>query len=1179
MLTIFFNNRKWGRLGIKIFLFLLLSIQEVPARGQVAQNNFYLNNEIRFERLAIENGLANNIAFGMMQDKKGFMWFATLDALIKYDGYTLTRYQNNPQDTNSLGDNIVMSVFEDHTGLIWVGTAGGGGVNSFDPLTEKWKRYPHNPKLANSMGKGSIEGITEDRNGMLWFGSTDGLTRYNPKTDLFTVFINDPGNKHSLSNNRVFSIVEDKAGKLWIGTDAGVNLFDPEGEHFSLVSGDFKDSSLMKNVNIHHIYKDKNGLLWLSSFGNGVFVIDPNTKKCIAHYNHDPKNPKSIGSGVVFAITQDLSGNYWVSTEGGLYQFNQQTKFFTLNENKSYLPKTETKGHTIMTDHAGLIWLGTIGRGVIYFSPHTRKFRRYLNDEASLQFGLGTNRIKSIFKSVDNQLYVATSQNLLRFNQSSDKFEEVCQLRNLKKKDNAFIVLTAACEEKSGIFWLGTNNAGIIRYDNNNGKATFLQNKSTDSTSLANNWVNILYKDRSGKLWVGTEGGELQWYDATTKKFIRYRYLGANEEAPPTVGIRFIYEDSKGDLWLGIRAFHLGLGGNGLYHINQSTGNIKQYKHLSAEPNSLSNNSVTCLHEDRQGLFWIGTYGGGLNQLDATTGKITVYTKENGLLSNTVQGIESDSKDNLWLMADEGITRLNSITSTAKQFGLAHGLATSPLGVESEDYNAYLSIQNNDGTIFFSSNNGYNGLVAFKPASVQENNFKPSVALTQIKVFDKSYPVTDKEISLPYNQNFLDFEFASLSYLSSGKNQYAYKLDGVDNEWVNNGTRRTARYTKVPPGKYTFHVRGSNNDGVWNEQAAFITIIIHPPWWKTWWAYTLYALLIVSSIWSFVHYRSRSLVKQKRLLETQVVERTAEVEHQKQELQNTLENLKSTQAQLIQSEKMASLGELTAGIAHEIQNPLNFVNNFSEVSEEMIVEAISNRHEAGEISPLVTELLTDIKQNLEKINHHGKRAEVIIKGMLEHSRSRSAIKEPTDINKLVEEYLRLSYQGILAKDKAFAVVLKTEYDEALFAGEKGMGKINVIPADIGRVILNTVNNAFYAVNQKVNEEKIRLQETENNIDKPWIDSVSVKYKPEVSISTKKSGGRVYITVKDNGNGIPDNIISKIFQPFFTTKPTGSGTGLGLSLSYDIIKAHGGEIKVESIPGEGVVLIISIPSNA
>ena len=273
---------------------------------------------------------------------------------------------------------------------------------------------------------------------------------------------------------------------LWIGTNGGLNLFDPEQERFYLIGGDFKDSLQFKKTMIHHIYEDPQGLLWVSSFGDGVFVIDPDTKKCIAHYYHDPNDPNSIGSDVVFAITQDLEGSYWMSTEAGLYHFNPQTESFKLYENKSYLPKTETTGHIIKTDRAGLIWIGTVGRGVIYFLPQPRKFRRYLNDEASLSFGLGTNRIKSIFKSDENQLYVATSKNLLKFNNAKDKFEEVWQLKTIKRENKNFIISTA-CEENPGIFWLGTDRAGIIQYDLTDNKVTFLKNNPLDTASLANN--------------------------------------------------------------------------------------------------------------------------------------------------------------------------------------------------------------------------------------------------------------------------------------------------------------------------------------------------------------------------------------------------------------------------------------------------------------------------------------------------------------------------------------------------------------------------------------------------------------------------------------------------------------------------------------------------------------------
>ncbi len=300
--------------------------------------------------------------------------------------------------------------------------------------------------------------------------------------------------------------------------------------------------------------------------------------------------------------------------------------------------------------------------------------------------------------------------------------------------------------------------------------------------------------------------------------------------------------------------------------------------------------------------------------------------------------------------------------------------------------------------------------------------------------------------------------------------------------------------------------------------------------------------LLVFSLLSFILYRN-NLKKQKanKVLET------------------TLSNLKSTQALLIQSEKMASLGELTAGIAHEIQNPLNFVNNFSEVSSELIDE-MKTEFKKGDTEEGFA-IAGDIKQNLEKILHHGKRAGDIVKGMLQHSRSSSATKEPTDINKLADEYLRLAYHGLRAKDKSFNATMKTNFDETI-------GNINIIPQDIGRVILNLINNAFYVVDEKQKAKGGKLNASASAAGQP--------YEPIVEVSTKKVKDKVEVMVKDNGNGIPQKILDKIFQPFFTTKPTGQGTGLGLSLSYDIVKAHGGELKVETKEGEGSEFIVKLP---
>jgi signal transduction histidine kinase len=348
----------------------------------------------------------------------------------------------------------------------------------------------------------------------------------------------------------------------------------------------------------------------------------------------------------------------------------------------------------------------------------------------------------------------------------------------------------------------------------------------------------------------------------------------------------------------------------------------------------------------------------------------------------------------------------------------------------------------------------------------------------------------------------------------------------------------------VPPGEYLFRIKTADNNGKWIEKS--MAVVISPPWWNTWWAYCIYGLLFIALVFSVHRYQKERLIKAER-----EKTRTRELAQAK-EIEKAYTELKATQSQLIQSEKMASLGELTAGIAHEIQNPLNFVNNFSEVSNELIDE-MKTEFKKGDTEEGFA-IADDIKQNLEKILHHGKRADAIVKGMLQHSRSSSGVKEATDINALCDEYLRLSFHGLRAKDKSFNATMKTDFDETI-------GNINIIPQDIGRVVLNLINNAFYVVDEKKKKEP--------------------NYEPIVTVATRSvkspSGDLgVLISVKDNGNGIPQKVLDKIFQPFFTTKPTGQGTGLGLSLSYDIVKAHGGEIKVETKEGEGSTFIIQIP---
>ena len=426
---------------------------------------------------------------------------------------------------------------------------------------------------------------------------------------------------------------------------------------------------------------------------------------------------------------------------------------------------------------------------------------------------------------------------------------------------------------------------------------------------------------------------------------------------------------------------------------------------------------------------------------------------------------------------------------------------------------------------------------------------------------------------LSHAENSIIFNFSALNFSDPKQTIYQYILEGYDNKWSRSSNLSFAQYQNLPPGKYNFKVKGITSNGVQTNEVKY-AFVISPPFWKTWWAYSFYIFSFIGLLYfirkaELKRQRKNSEIKesklraeaaelqakaaevQSRVIQAENERKTKELEQAK-EIEKAYTELKSTQAQLIQSEKMASLGELTAGIAHEIKNPLNFVNNFSEISTELISE-IEDELKKNDKEEVLS-ILKDLKQNLEKINQHGKRADSIVKGMLLHSRGTSGEKTLTDINDLLDQDVNLAYHGMRATNKEFNITIEKDYD-------KDLEKINVVPQDISRVFLNIINNACYAAYDR------KKKGSDTN------------FSPILKVSTKKLDGKVEIRIGDNGNGIPKDIIDKIFQPFFTTKPTGEGTGLGLSLSYDIVtKVHGGELKVETNEGVGTEMRIILSQN-
>ena len=821
----------------------------------------------------------------------------------------------------------------------------------------------------------------------------------------------------------------------------------------------------------------------------------------------------------------------------------------------------------IREDAAGAIWIGTTSGGLNRYDPATSKVSYY----ASLKEKSTVNDVSSFWWSTtskDGVLWIATL------------LEGIYHLDPLKKQIPHYDIGTSVnslIQDGSGNLWLGTNN-GLMVYDSAGRNKKVFVHDSSDTTSLSGNYVFAILEDRSGAIWIGTDNG-LDSYEHQSQKFTHYPFsldtLTNFNVAEHLIIV--MYEDSEGAFWLG-------LGHNGLAQMNMQTGTFTVYRQSTTDTTSLSSSTIISIREDKNGYLWIGTPEAGLNRFDKKTKRFQHYLpgttidiifedaddtlwigtnrglyyfnpSNNSFVRFTNLGagltediyvfhILEDDQRSLWINTSIGLFRLEHDRSQISYFGKKHGL------IPPSFMQQHGSFKGKGGKLFFVDNID-NGYYAFFPEQLTGNATPPDLHITGFKLGDQlvsSFKQTD-EIHLDYEQNVFSFDFAGIHFSSPEDNRHLFMLENLENDWRKAGEEKTAYYYNVPPGKYIFRVKAGSSDGVWAEKS--IAIFISPPWWKTWWAYSMYSLLLIAGVLATHRIQKQRVIEAER-------ERTREKElAQAKEIEKAYTELKSTQAQLIQSEKMASLGELTAGIAHEIQNPLNFVNNFSELNKELIAEI---REEIDKKNyDEVEQIAKDLEENEGKIIHHGKRADAIVKGMLQHSRASSGTKEPTDINALCDEYLRLAYHGLRAKDKSFNARFETNFDSTL-------EKINVIPQDIGRVILNLINNAFYAVNEK---NKTKLE----------------GYEPTVSISTKKLNarpddplgrGKVEITVRDNGSGIPQQVLDKIFQPFFTTKPTGQGTGLGLSLSYDIIKAHGGELTVDTQKGEGAEFIITLP---
>jgi ligand-binding sensor domain-containing protein/signal transduction histidine kinase len=1116
-------------------IFTLVLLQACPAFSQ----------QINFALVAEKNRNNWGGILAIAQDQEGYIWFTTSSDLHRYDGANFINYRNDPRDPNSLTGNRAESLTIDSAGIIWVGTF-DAGLNRLDPLTNTFTHFRHNQQDLSSLSNDTVTAILEDHLGNLWVGTYGGLDLLNKKTGKFIHYPHKLNDTSSLSNNQVRVIYEDHHGELWIGCGSP---FDADGQK-----------------------KEEGGLNWFNRT-NGKFM----------RYLHDPANPNSIASNKVSAIFEDSKENFWIGTAGdGLHTMDRAKGIFThyyydpaYPEKLSRPPLNNSLSAVdhitfINEDATGAMWIGTYLCGINRYSQETKKVTHYgyiTTGDISILRSDTTTGFKDYFawrsfSSKDGLFWICTlNGGLFKVN----LFKTTMPYYAIKQRESNSLY----CETNGNILWIATDDGLLRKNLVTQSEKLWVHDPSNDNT-LSNNMIFGMRADDEGKIWLGTVGGGLDKFDPVTGKFVHFKYDINKPGSICSNQFNYLYIDHNKNLWAATDS--------GIAKMDKATSLFINYRHNSNDSNSLIGDVTYCIAEDKDHSMWAGTVDGvsrlnnksgkfrsypsvpsaksicvdskgvvwvggtdGLYYFDTKKDQFILYADQNSpVVISGVLGIIEDDNKNLWISTSASIVKINSDRNEVKNYGEEQGVRYNQMGWCD-------NFKGRDGKLFLADWNGY---YAFYPDQLRDKKTTPQVIFTSFKLNDQEVapskssvldlPVWKaKEIKLNYDQNTFSLDFAAIEYYSADAEKFLFMLENYDNTWHNIGTDHKAYFFNVPPGTYVFHAKAVDNEGGWDEKT--ISIIITPPWWRTWWAYCIYGILFIVAIYAVHRVQKQRVISAER-------ERTRKRDlAQAKEIEKAYKELKTTQTQLIQSEKMASLGELTAGIAHEIQNPLNFVNNFSEVNKELI-EEMQQEMDNGNLNDAKA-ISNDIKENEEKIIHHGKRADSIVKGMLQHTRVSTGQKELIDLNTLADEYLRLSYHGMRAKDKTFNATLQTDFETSL-------EKINAVPQDIGRVLLNLFNNAFYAVQKK----------KELNAD----------YEPTVSVSTKKFDGKIEIHVRDNGVGIPQKVVDKIFQPFFTTKPTGQGTGLGLSLTYDIIKAHGGEIRVETKEGEGSEFVIQLP---
>jgi len=824
---------------------------------------------IRFEHLSLEQGLSQSVVNVIMQDRTGFLWVGTDDGLNRFDGYNFKVYKPDADDPQSLSDRTITDIVEDQQGNLWIGTR-QGGLNRYNPITGKFTQYLHDRNNDLSITGGQVTELCLDKNG-LWIGTNNGLDFLDFQTNIFTHYRDTPDSPVQLGSNFITTLYLDSKDNLWIGTvDTGLNIMNKQDGKVTIYRYNKNRENSLSHNRVLSIAERPNGEVWVGT-ANGLNRFNPADQSFTRFLNEQDK-PESLAGGIVYSLFTDHSGTLWVGTNNGLDRYDLETNSFIHHQYQPSVPGSlsHNEVYSIFEDSSGVLWIGTLGGGLNKYNRQQDRFAYYRNnpdDPASLS----SNFIFSILADGKDSVWVGTiNEGLNHFDPTS----EIAQVFKHDPEDPTSISsdnIIALYRDSNGVLWVGTGSA-LDRYNPTTNSFSHFEPSETGVNETTRFAVFAIYEDANGVLWVGSNRG-LMLFDRKKNTFLRFQSEDSKKEDLSNNKINVILEDNKGNLWVG--TFD-----DGLKRINKERDGITDFRHDPSNPATLSNNSVMCIYQDSKGTLWVGTHGGGLSRYNPGTGTFTHFTENEGLPNNVIYGILEDDQGNLWLSTNFGLSRFDPKTQTFRNF-------TASDGLQSNEFNQNAYSADPAGVMYFG---GINGLNIFMPREIKDNPITPGIAITAITLdgvpltSDRSTEYLDA-ITMEWPRDSFEFEFASFSFEQPSKNQYAYMLEGFDSNWINIDTQRNGRYTNLPGGTYTLRLRGSNSDGVWNEQGIAMQVVVVPPFWETWWFGSLMLVTFIITLAGGLRWRVKNIERQNRELERLVQKRTADLEKRTGEIE------------------------------------------------------------------------------------------------------------------------------------------------------------------------------------------------------------------------------------------------------------------------------------------------------